>query len=313
MPELYQYISLEPIIELDDWDVADEPLGGSRAKNTVIDPETETTFVFKEPKAQREAQIWSELLASYIAGDLLGWPVQHVSLGNRDGRFGNLMRYIYDDHAETFTEGWQLCLGVDPSYDTDKGHRHTLDLLMQVGNNLEQRGLPAGAFAQFWGRAFALDALISNTDRHAENWAVINDRDGLRMAPLYDNATSMGCEWSDESLVQRWFTAQGTLQQSKLIAYVERGTHHVRAAEPGPNGTPFTEMCKAFLDLQPEQTQSFAMVAELDIEPVLTLMAQIVDMQGMEAPYRMSRNRSHQIEALLKKGQERIKNILEQE
>ena len=47
MPEAFQYISVTPIIELDDWDVADEPLGGSRAKNTVIDPETEKTFVFK--------------------------------------------------------------------------------------------------------------------------------------------------------------------------------------------------------------------------------------------------------------------------
>ncbi|MEO0467720.1 MAG: hypothetical protein AAF216_14360 [Pseudomonadota bacterium] len=31
MPEAFQYISVTPIIELDDWDVADEPLGGSRA------------------------------------------------------------------------------------------------------------------------------------------------------------------------------------------------------------------------------------------------------------------------------------------
>lgn len=313
MPEAFQYISVTPIIELDDWDVADEPLGGSRAKNTVIDPETEKTFVFKEPKAHREAQIWSELLASYIAGDLLGWPVQHVSLGIRDGRLGNLMEYIYDDGAETFTEGWQLCRGVDPDYDIERGDRHTLDLLMQVGTDLAQRGLPEGDYYAFWGRAFALDALISNSDRHAENWAIIETSDGLRMAPLYDNATSMGCEWSDESLTRRWFSNRGDIQSSKLNSYIANGKHHVRVGEPDRRGSPFSEVSEAFLALRPDQSPSFATVAGLDLQPVFTLMTQIVELEGLAAPYRMSQNRSRQIEALLKKGQERIRNILEEE
>jgi len=42
-------------------------------------------------------------------------------------------------------------------------------------------------------------------------------------------------------------------------------------------------------------------------------MTQIVELEGLAAPYRMSQNRSRQIEALLKKGQERIRNILEEE
>lgn len=310
MSESFQFISLTPIIDLDDWDVADEPLGGSRAKNTVIDPETETTFVFKEPKAHREAQIWSELLASFIAGDLLGWPVQHVSLGMRDGRVGNLMQYIYNDRGETFTEGWQLCREIDPDYDIERGYRHTLDLLMKVGTDLEGRGLPAGAFFEFWGRAFVLDALISNTDRHAENWAVIEDANGLRMAPLYDNATSMGCEWSDESLERRWFSPKGDIQESKLNSYINKGMHHVRVGQPARTGTPFTVICKAFLELRPEQSLNFETVANLDLQPVFTLMAQITQAEEPTVPYRMSQNRACQIEALLKSGQERIKNIL---
>ena len=313
MPDDFQYISILPIIEIDDWDVADEPLGGSRAKNTVIDPETETTFVFKEPKAHREAQIWSELLASFIAGDLLGWPVQHVSLGRRGDRLGNLMQYIYDDGSETFTEGWQLCRGIDPDYDIERGYRHTLALLMSVGADLERRGLPQGDYYQFWGRAFALDALISNSDRHAENWAVVEKAAGLRMAPLYDNATSMGCEWSDESLERRWFTDRGVIQSSKLKSYVDNGRNHVRAGEPSRRGSPFTEVCEAFLAQRPEQSHVFATVADLDLQPVFTLMAEIVDIEGLEAPFCMSQERRRQIEALLKKGQERIKNILDKE
>lgn len=313
MTEPFQFISISPIINLDDWDIADEPLGGSRAKNTVIDPETEKTFVFKEPKQGREGQIWSELLASYIAGDLLDWPVQHVSLGVRAGKVGNLMQYIYNDQEETFTEGWQLCRDIDPEYDIEKGHRHTLELLTRVGARLERDGLSAGAFSEFWGRAFALDTLISNTDRHAENWAIIESVDGLRMAPLYDNATSMGCEWTDESLSARWFTSNGDLQDSKVESYLSKGRHHVRAGDPGRHGSPFEEICVKFLSVHPAQRSSFETVAELDLQPVFTLMAQIVAMGDLSPPYRMSRNRSEQIGAVLKQGRERIKNILTQE
>lgn len=220
MSDTFDYISIAQIIDLEDWDIADEPLTGSRAKKTVIDPETETSFVFKEPKEGREAQIWSEPLASYIAGDLLGWPIQHVSLGHLDGRYGNLMQYIYHDGAETFTEGWQLCREIDSDYDIKKGERHTLDLLIRVGEDLTRRGLPNCDYFEFWARAFSLDALISNSDRHAENWAIIEATDGLKMAPLYDNATSMGCEWGDESLQQRWFSSRGDIQASMLNSYI---------------------------------------------------------------------------------------------
>ena len=81
---------------------------------------------------------------------------------------------------ETFTEGWTFCKQVDPEFDFDKGTRHTIPLLVRVCNEVlaPKYGLDRGEFLDFWAKAVALDSLISNTDRHAENWAIITSPDG---------------------------------------------------------------------------------------------------------------------------------------
>ncbi len=310
MTARFNSISLAPIIPLEDWSIADEPLTGSRDKSTVIDPETEKYFVFKEPKEFREAQIWSELLASFIAGDLLSWPVQHVSLALRDGKIGSLMEYIYRDGEETFTEGWTYCREVDPNYDIERGERHTLPLLYLIADRLESDGLARQDYFAFWGQAFALDALISNSDRHAENWAVIKGQDGLRMAPLYDNATSMACEWDEQGLERKWFDPNGRMRKDRLNRHMANGCHHVRLNEPGTSGAPFAEICEAFLAEQPAQRLWFEQVADLNLQPLSDLIEEIVALNGLPNPFQMSLNRARQIEAVLICGQERIKNIL---
>lgn len=66
----YHSINLDTVVCIDDWTALDEELAGSRVKRTVAEPETDDLYVFKESKERREAQIWSELIASFIAGDL---------------------------------------------------------------------------------------------------------------------------------------------------------------------------------------------------------------------------------------------------
>ena len=310
MPQTYQFISLDPNTAIDAWPVAEEPLTGSRAKNTVYDPETAIGYVFKKPKPGREAQIWSELIASYIGGDLLGWSIQHVAISQRGGIFGNLIGYIYQIDGDEFTEGWSFCREINENYDVDKGEDHTLPLLLEVGASLERDGLPQGEFAAFWARAFAFDSLISNTDRHAENWAVIKSGDVRRMAPLYDSATSLGCEIDDASLDANWFDPSGMLKDDVLARYLSRGRHHVRLAVPGRRGTPFEEICRAFLAEAPDQRGVFEAVADLDLDPIEGLLTDICALEGVPAPYRMSANRVIHIQSLLISGRERIRNIL---
>ena len=196
----YNFISWTPIVTVNDWDQAEERPTGSREKVTLIEPKTSRHYIFKLPKPEREHQIWSELLASYIAGDLLEWEVQCTSVAWRGDQLGNLLAYVYepggeDSAQETFIEGWTFCKQVDPEFDVRKGTRHTLQLLVRVCDEVlvGQHGLARKEVMEFWAKAFAFDTLISNTDRHAENWAIIKGQSGARMSPLYDHGSSLGC------------------------------------------------------------------------------------------------------------------------
>ncbi len=281
---------------------------GSRVKKNVVDPATNQLYVFKKPAKDREAQIWSELLASYIAGDLLGWPVQHVSIARMNGEYGNLMRHVFNP-GEEFVEGFRYCAQKDTDYDIKVGTHHTLPLLMSLVGPDGVLDVPANDYRAFWAQTLAFDALISNTDRHAENWAVIKSGGVQRMAPLYDNAASMGCEF-DAAGLAKWFNNKGVFDATRLKRFMDRGTHHVRLKEPARKGSRFEDVADAFLAAHPEHRGVFQMVEALDLAPLTEILNQIEQITDLPAAYRLTNPRSIFISKILKSGLERIKNIV---
>ncbi|MBC6438058.1 MAG: HipA domain-containing protein [Rhodobacteraceae bacterium] len=235
----HSHIDVSKVIDVDKWVRAEEASTGSREKVTLIEPSTDRHYILKFPKKRREHQVWSELLASYIAGDLLGWDVQHTSIAQQGNRHGNLLRYVYkpesetftEHERETFTEGLRFCTQADPDFDVDKGTRHTLPLIIKVCDDLLKKGLKRDDFMDFWARGLALDTLISNTDRHAENWALIEGPEGVRVAPLYDNGLSLGCGL-DKVGLDRAFDDAGQLNAAHLERQRRNGRHNLRLDKP---------------------------------------------------------------------------------
>ena len=334
----YKSISLAwEQIDLEGWsdpkEERPEPETGSRLKVTLeklvycASQERYTTvgrYILKYPKKRREHQIWSELLASYIAGDLLEWNVQHVSLAkNEKGEWGNLLSYFYEESKESFTEGGQLFVGIDKKYDHDKGTRHTLSLLKETcekGQNFRDNKELQDEFYRFWARAFALDCLISNTDRHAENWGVIDrGNEDFRMAPLFDNGTSLDC---GRNLIRKnkVFDSNGKIRPEHLQKMYEEGRHHVRAEGPCEKGTFYVPVCRKFLDsvcpknLRSEALAFFEQARALDLGPVKTLMAAIQKELNPHLPeeYKLSDQRIEYTLEMLKCGIRRLDDILEQ-
>ena len=311
----FTHISLDIEYDLDNWDVSYERPTGSRAKLTLIRNRDNQHFIFKLPKEHREHQIWSELLASFIAGDLLGWDVQHVSLGVRNGKPGNLLRYIYrPDVPEHFIEGWQLCKEVDPEFDVDKGQHHTFPLILQTHTDViaPHYEIKRTDFMEFWSRALALDTLISNTDRHAENWAVIASSESTgaaRVAALYDHGSSMGCGLDSVGL-DRYFGEDGSLKPDRMNRFRKSGRHHVRLEEPMKNGAHFEPLCHKLLDHFPEGYTVFEEVAGIDLEHVRKLVHEIVAHVELPEPFALTDRRAEHICAILDIGMDRIENIL---
>ncbi len=51
--------------------------------------------------------------------------------------------------------------------------------------------------------SLVLDALIGNTDRHEENWGVVEPQEARRLSPSFDHASSLGFLLSDSQKRQR--------------------------------------------------------------------------------------------------------------
>ena len=163
----------------------------------------------------------------------------------------------------------------------------------------------------FWARAFAFDALISNTDRHADNWAVITGENKSRMSPLYDNGSSLGCGLDVVGL-DRAFDDAGTIVPGHIEKMRRNGRHHVRIDSPGRQGSRFEGLCGAFLSIYPEGRQWFEEAGTVPLGKVRELMTSIsAETTCLPDLYRLSKRRRTHIYAMLTIGKERIKNILD--
>lgn len=196
---IYKYVDVSRVVNLDDWPAEDEAPIGKRPKRFVVDPATNKPFVFKEAKRPRlAAQIWAEIIGSFIAGDRLGLEVQFAGVGVRKGAFGNVLKFIYERDKEQFFEGYSYLKAAKQDFNVDRDH--SIDMIVDVCAKELDGFATRSAIVRHWAQTLAFDMLISNVDRHTENWALITSAEGRRISPLFDNGSSLGCEVLEETL-----------------------------------------------------------------------------------------------------------------
>ncbi len=179
-----------------------EPLG-TKPKMWLIDPSTEEMWLFKTTTSNTRADgsvylkgdDWAERIATEV-GARLGLPVASTELAfvdmGDDRSLGIISRKVLAD-SESLIHGNELLADVGVVGETTRDRTgYTLDAVRLA---LEQVAPPKGgepftAWEWFVGY-LVLDALIANTDRHQENWAVI-ENGGRRLAPTFDHASSLG-------------------------------------------------------------------------------------------------------------------------
>ena len=328
-----KYIEFRRIVNVSYWDQTTRRDTGSREKYTFIEPGSRKLHVFKRPKREREHQVWSELIASYIAGDLLGWDVQVTRIARQGEHHGNLLEYFYGAEmlgqpgqpgaspepsraAEFLIEGHDICRMVDHEYDRERGFQHTLGLLRDVAAYLDENpGKVSGNdFWEYWARAIAFDNLISNTDRHAENWGIVGDKTRsenycVRMAPLYDNGSSLGCGIDNKGLIKA-FDDRGEVTRSHRNRQRDNGRHQFRLDPPDKHRAKFEELGKRFLDVFPSGEKWFRQAANADIGRVDELLSDIQQLPELPAPFVVCDRRQLHIRAMLEIGRERLWSVI---
>lgn len=216
-----------PIVEIDPDDAEKPEYLGSKAKFWLSlprpgSPGEEDRWLFKAVRRRPDGTTpdgddWAEKVSAGILS-LLNLP--HADYELASGRDdlgavpGVISKRVGDPSRARLVEGNELLVryaGV-PNYPASTDTKYSrittytptlvLDKLLALGvapppGHLYPAGVETGADV-FVGY-LAFDALVGNTDRHDQNWAVFEraNVEGLSLAPSYDHASSLGRELSD--------------------------------------------------------------------------------------------------------------------
>jgi hypothetical protein len=161
-------------------------------------------YLFKYAR-EGTGEDWSEKIAAEVAA-ALGVPHAEVDLAVCGGEPGTLTLDFTDEH-HALIHGNELLQEHRPEYPVHVAYgasEHTIAIVLDaLGRDFVHPPATTAsavlATAADWFLGYLmLDAFIGNTDRHHENWAVLEraDRAGRHasLAPSYDHASSLGRE-----------------------------------------------------------------------------------------------------------------------
>lgn len=170
------------ILDVSHWEEDyNNQISGTRAKYWIIEPDTSQQFMFKIP-TENTGEAWAEKVSAEI-GKLLGLTMMDVHFAVRQNINGIIAKK-FTTKTEEFYEAGDLITSV-----VDDFNRYKLDNY--------SFGHISKALAEFQlDKDFIIipvfDALIGNQDRHCDNWGIITTKSNYRLAPIYDNGSSLG-------------------------------------------------------------------------------------------------------------------------
>ena len=191
---------------------------GSKPKFWYRESSGQFDWLFKYPQ-EGTGQHWAEKIAAEVAR-AIGVPHAVVELAEVEGRRGSTTRSFLSQTAPTLLHGGEA-LGRTMPYDRQRRFGQSAHTLSNIFKALERflKDEAAEAKRQFAGYV-VLDALIGNTDRHHDNWGLIEfeapSTVRRSLAPSFDHGSSLGRELPDKKRTAR--LAAGTVG-----GYAEKG------------------------------------------------------------------------------------------
>lgn len=201
-----------------DYLIVDYPgtIKGSRQKYYVIDKKTKELAMFKYQGAGYEcSEACSEKMCYEIA-KILEYQCAKIELAKDiKGNIG-VLNYLFINKKE---EEHMDVVGYLNIHNEDRPKYYRIS---NIKARLDQ--LDKSLFNDFI-KIMIFDALVGETDRHEENWGIIKNKDGYRLAPLYDNGCNLLREFKNEKFAQKFYNGiksfEAHIKKSKTIIYKE--------------------------------------------------------------------------------------------
>ncbi len=183
-------------------------------------------YLFKRAFRRYPDQFWAEIIAYRIGSNLgVSIPPTFVAWHSGTGVCGALSEWFLaypGKPIERYVPGGDILTSMFGDYDRKRGRQHNFEAIERYLTVMENNGTLKGCWRGWWCDTLLSDALIGNTDRHHDNWGLLwSTENSARMAPVFDNGTSLGHEifpckmptFSDDK---------------RLHDYMSRGCHHMR-------------------------------------------------------------------------------------
>lgn len=192
-------------------------------------------------------EFWVEVFAYQLGCALnIEVPPAFVAINSQNRQSGALIEWflkgklipsLLSNHSlfiktENFFPGGDFIQNEIPNYDRKKGTQHNFTSIAKLCERLYTQGSLYTDWQTYWAKVLTFDALLGNGDRHQENWGFIKtipfsislsantvtqSLSNLRLAPAFDNGSSMGREIFEQNF-----------NTTDLKRYIERGKHHMR-------------------------------------------------------------------------------------
>ena len=234
-----------------------EPEGmGSKDKFWYRSAKDDPRWLFKYPETNT-GQHWAEKIAAELA-DLMGIFHAKVELAVFQDEPGSSTESFARDGRELY-HGNQILAGKVFSYDSQRRFRHSEHTLEHIFQALDATFMTDDARRRArlsLADYLVLDAVIGNTDRHHENWAILRRKVGERwtgiVAPTFDHASSLGRELVDESAGK---CKRRLLDEKRVGTYAEKAPGAIYWSSLDKKGPSPLEIVRRAYERYPESFQ----------------------------------------------------------
>jgi hypothetical protein len=259
-------------------------------------------YLYKLSNRRYPEQFWVEIFA-YRFGCLIGIevPPAFVAVNTnspaRETACGAFIEWMYDPLLVNYKEAGDLLVALEGDFDLEKGTTHNFLSCKSLLENKDNEYFN-GDVHDFWVNMFIFDALIGNTDRHQNNWALLYSLDAgiqVKGAPYFDNGTSMGHEILNQKI-----------DTFDIITYISNGRPHMRWSLDEERIT-FDDFIRRLLDLWPHKKQQMLDILDFSIDDVKFILQEL---QSFDTPTRLTSKRAIFMAELLQQRQKSLIQLI---
>ena len=145
--------------------------GGTRDKFIAISPDDDKKYYFKtsinKGFKNYKYEFWSEVIASEL-GRSLGFNVLIYDVASFNDKIGCLSKSIIEEDKEEHHDGYRYIVQKYPDFSENFKKAHSYQRIISALKNVQLENLKRDVIEMI-----IFDAIIGNTDRHSENWALV--------------------------------------------------------------------------------------------------------------------------------------------